>query len=40
MDYPNVYMSDLDVEEAENNMNHILSKSSSCDEMVDNMILN
>jgi len=38
MDYPNVYMSDLD--EAENNMNHISSKSSSCDEMADTMVSN
>lgn len=40
LDYPNVYMSDLDVEEAENNMNHISSKSSSCDEMADTMVSN
>lgn len=40
LDYPNVYMSDLDVEEAENNMNHISSKSSSCDEIMDTMVSN
>lgn len=40
MDYSNAYMSDLDVDEAENNMNHISSKSSSCDELDDTMVSN
>ena len=39
LDYPNAY-SDLDIEEAEMNMNHISSKSSSCDEMADTMVSN
>lgn len=40
MDYQNAYISDLDVEDSEMNLNHISSKSSSCDEMVETMISN